>query len=327
LRGMTVGIDFYFPFLGEVLVLQMEDFMKVRKRKITSNTVLYYTQEPSPELVQMVNSHFDYEMGSLPEQPFIQLIKRNHDRPREIYTINYNGETYYVKRFYSLNFKDKIRCFCLKPRGLRSYCLALQLQEAGFNTPEPVFAMVHRKKFLHGRESILLSKAGRGITLKVLAVSNVEPDKRTKIMNDFIETLGRFYKKGFVQTDTNLGNFLVDIVDNRYQFTFLDIDAIIYMPFFQTKLVLTSIARFYACIYRELFQAKMLDQFSFEKLLLTIITILMIYNSRLKLKSISFVQQRIERNLNKWLGNKVDYSLIEGICPEFDCKIPASGKA
>jgi hypothetical protein len=274
--------------------------MKVKKQKISATTTLYYVQDPDPMLVQLVNSHFQFEIGNLPEQANIKMIGRNaYNSPREVYTLEINDEIYYIKKFYPLAFKQQLKYHSLMSRGLQNFLLSQRLIAAGFNTPQPLFALVKHRGLFHN-ESIFVTNESKGVPLKELAISEVETGIKENIMLHFARTMGLLYKKGFIQTDTNLGNFLVEFSRTGCRLIFVDMDMIFYKPLFNTRDVLKSIARFWAYFYKGLDKHQMNDQFSVQKMIFYSHIILLSYNSYIKIKSIMYIDKKIKRHLNKW---------------------------
>jgi hypothetical protein len=50
--------------------------MKFKKQKISMRTTLYYVQKPDQRLVQLVRSHFEFEMGHVADQADKSRITR-----------------------------------------------------------------------------------------------------------------------------------------------------------------------------------------------------------------------------------------------------------
>lgn len=280
--------------------------MRIKRRRLAQRTVVYYSQLPDPELVAGVAKLFETMIGSAPGEQNLKLIKRNYkERSRETYSLNFAEEIYYVKKFYPLTLRERLKYRRFSPRGVQCFFLSSLLLRAGFAIPEPVFALSYHRKLFH-RESIFVTKKCNGISLKEFVRSEAETIIKNGVIHKFAQTLGRFYRKGFIQTDPNFGNFLLDLTPDNQTFVFIDIDAIIYKPYFGSKVVFKSIAKCFSFLYCSLAVNQRTDILSSEKLSFLIKTVLHTYNPHVKIESMAaLIKQRIKFNLKRW--NHQDY--------------------
>ncbi len=290
-------LEFWWNMTGKIIAMDKKVInMKFQKIKISPQTTLYYDQKPDQRLVQLVNTHFDFEMDHLPQEADRKMMKKSHDMPREIYTLAFNDKVYYIKKFYKLSFKQKLKYFSLKPRALRNFLLSFRLNKAGFDTPEPQFVLIHRKGFFKSNESILVTKESQGASFQELIGSIIDIPVKEKILLNLAQTLNRFYKKGFVQTDPSLRNFLIEFSDNDYRMIFIDIDAVVDKPLFITRAVLKrSLSRFWACLYYNL-ENELSNLLQIEKIVFLVWIISRAYNFCIKIKPVIsyLIPKRVE---------------------------------
>lgn len=267
---------------------------------------VYYSQLQASELVAGVARLFQQMAGNVHGDQNLTLIKKNYkERYREIYVFQFENEIYYVKRFYPLTLREKLKYWQFSPRGIKCLTLSRLLLRAGFSVPEPMFVLTYQRRLFRW-ESIFVARKFDGISLGEFVTSNVETTIKNEVMYKFAQTLGRFYSKGFIQTDPNFGNFLMDRSGKNTTFTFVDIDAIIYKPYFGSKDVYKSIAKCFAFLCCSLAMNNKANIFSPEKLFFFIHTILHAYNPQVKVeKMAALIRQRIKFNLKRW--NRQDY--------------------
>lgn len=201
--------------------------MGTKKLKLLPRTILYYTQPPPQELVTLLCGLFQYGPRNTPEQQNLRLIKWNYkNRYRETFILAFEDKIYYVKRFYPLTFKEKFKYMELFPRAHKCFTLSQRLIKSGFQIPKPVLALSYRRKPFC-QDSIFVNEKYDGISLEDMMKSEIDVHVKHEVMHNFARTIGTFYRKGFIQTDPNLENFLLDISTGENRIAFIDIDQTI----------------------------------------------------------------------------------------------------
>ncbi len=131
--------------------------MKFKKQKISPTATIYYVQKPDQMLVQLVNSHFEFEIGKLAEQADIRVIRKAYDRPREIYTLKFGQEVYYIKKYYRFSLKQRIKYFTLKLLRIKNLIMPPRIPFIRSDSSQPLFVVKNRKNVFN-HESIIVMK-------------------------------------------------------------------------------------------------------------------------------------------------------------------------
>jgi hypothetical protein len=120
--------------------------MKFIKEKISPTATIYYVQKPDQRLVQLVNSQFDLKMGNLAEQN-IKMIRKTSDMPREIYTLKFHQDVYYIKKYYPFTLKQRIKYFKLMLVRIKNF-MTPRIPLIRSMTSQPLFVLKKRKNLL-----------------------------------------------------------------------------------------------------------------------------------------------------------------------------------
>lgn len=262
----------------------MKKRFKIDRKKYNSKIKVYYQDDLNYGLAEDLIKYFWLYQKSHNDDRFHglnkpQIVKRK--KKCETSVLEYNGGTFYIKRYFSVSLDKKLLSLVRRPKALKCLIYSKHLEVAGFNVAEPVFALAYTKGFFE-KESIFVMKKYLGINFREYLNSSDSDLNKEKAILSFTSTIGDFYKNGFIHGDPNLENFIINEENGQYNFGFIDVDQI-FRRLPSQKAVLQSIGKLYCFAYCFFSDSNPRVVNSEEKIMFYLSSILKSYNPRINI--------------------------------------------
>ncbi|MCK8824302.1 lipopolysaccharide kinase InaA family protein [Fuchsiella alkaliacetigena] len=224
--------------------------MEFNKEKYTSKIKIYYNTPDFKGLSQRAIDYFWLDKDFLEEN--IELIKDGTSRKIRVFKLNYDNKTYYLKKYAFERIDKKLQNNLFRrPEGIRNMKNAHKLLAAGIPTAKPIFSATKRK--LLCRDSIFVSEEAPGIELAEYINENGLSGQQ-RLIKALAGFWGRFIGNNFIHQDPGLDNLFVNLDEDKFELTLIDIDSVYALPFLPKIVALHTLARIVSKLHKKLFK-------------------------------------------------------------------------
>ncbi|MCK8824301.1 hypothetical protein [Fuchsiella alkaliacetigena] len=229
---------------------------EIKKQRYNSKIKLYFSSKPNKQLQEDIITFLSSDYN-LPPDGF-ELIKKSQRRGRIIFRYNSGIEVYYIKILLSNKFRKKIENL-ISPEGLRYFKISKKLLAARVPIVQPMLAMTFHKSLLRV-DGVFVTKEFKGISMRDYFKQNSLADFDRELGLDIIKCLARIWanivNNDFLHQDPTPSNFMINIAQQGFKLSLVDVDDIYPLPFLPHKLVLHSLARFSRKFFSSLIRTK-----------------------------------------------------------------------
>lgn len=152
------------------------------------------------------------------------------DSRNTVKVIEIDGERFNYKRFKVPGFINKlVYRFFRKSKAQRSFEYAQRLLENGIGTPQPVAYFLELGPISLGSSFYISKQYDADFTFRDLIQDDHIPDKEA-ILRAYTRFLYKMHESGIYFMDNSLGNTLIKVKDDGYEFVLVDLNR---MKFYQ----------------------------------------------------------------------------------------------
>ena len=196
----------------------------------------------------VVNSKYEHlkeQILNLPEK-FLEQGDTIYEGRNVLKTFEIEGIKVCVKSFRKPNFVNKwVYAHFRKSKARRSYEYALELQNRGINTPEPI-AYIEEKSMVLGRSYYICLNQEYDFTLRELYGENIED--RKEVFRQFADFSYSLHQNDVFHIDYSPGNVLIKKQENGYYFSVIDINRMQFKKI-DLNLALINLSKIWAADY------------------------------------------------------------------------------
>jgi len=214
-------------------------------RQKYSKEIQVYSQGPVESEILKVG--VSLLKGSTNNVDNLKLVKGA--KGRQVFSLDIDGERYYLKRYYYRQLKKRIKNIFRAPEGVRAYDMSIKLLESGISVANPIGVIIYKKDLIT-KDSLFITKEFAGEDLQeYIANGSYTQELKEDIIRGLAKLWATIYKNKFINGDPNLPGILVKFTEGKFKLSLVDMDNIRQLPYLPWKLVVKNLVDFNAHSY------------------------------------------------------------------------------